>query len=54
MANNVLGADAQWDITAAAGSSVSCGRNQREFASQKLAKGHLHVHGGPFAAAPGC
>lgn len=54
MANNVFGADAQWDITGAAGSSVSCGRNQREFASQKKAVGHLRLHGGSFTGAPGC
>lgn len=54
MTNNVLGADAQWDITGAAGSSVSCGRNQREFASQRIAKGHLRLHGGSFVSASGC
>ena len=37
MTDNVLGADAQWDIIGASGSSVSCGRNQREFASLKTA-----------------
>ena len=54
MTDNVLGADAQWDITGAAGSSVSCGRNQRELASQRKAAGHLRLHGGSFTGASGC
>jgi hypothetical protein len=54
IANNVLGADAQWDITGATGSSVSCGNNLRELADQKLAVGHLRLHGGSYGAASDC